>query len=52
MTAFADGSAIRVVSTFRTGRKSVLRLATKPGEVDLAVREINAMNHVLNPKQV
>ena len=48
MTAFVDGSAIRVVSTFRTGRRSTLRLGIRHGDPVCTVQEINAMNHVLS----
>ena len=50
MTAFVDGPAIRVVSTFRTGRRSMMRLGAMAGDADRVIQDINSMNQVLHPQ--
>jgi hypothetical protein len=50
MTAFVDDPAIRVVSTFRTGRRSMMRLEAMVGDADRVIQEINCINHVLHPQ--
>jgi hypothetical protein len=51
MTAFVDGPTIRVVSTFRTGRRSMMRFAAKPesADRDRTAQEINAINQAIYP---
>ena len=51
MTAFVDGSAIRVVSTHRTGRRVMVRYGAKPqsADRDQIAQEINDRNDAMNP---
>jgi len=51
MTAFVDGSAIRVISTFRTGRRVMVRYGANPESADRQrmAQEINAINQAMNP---
>jgi hypothetical protein len=50
MTAFADGpGVIRIVSTGKTGKRTMTRVVTPPEYVEEFVRDINTRNIVLSP---
>ncbi len=44
MTAFVDGPAVRIVSTWKTGKRTMIRSMTTPGDADSLVHRINSMN--------
>jgi hypothetical protein len=46
LTAFVDGPALRIISTWKTGKRTMVRVGM-PGDVDRIIREIREMNHVL-----
>ena len=48
ITAFVDGPAVRIVSTFKTGKRFTRRLMTTPEQANRLVDDINSVNIALD----
>lgn len=47
-TAFVDGPGVRIISTWRTGKRTMTRYMTVPGDASRVIDNINAMNVALD----